>query len=233
MAASPDSRGLAAALILAAGSGERLGADVPKALVPLAGRPMYRHSLEAFRAAGRIGPVLIAVPPGRAGDFRDAGGATLVEGGSARSLSVANALAALDSAGIDCELVAVHDAARPLVDAELIDRAVNLLEASPGVDAVIAAAPVTDTVKRVAAGGLVEETLDRSTLRAVQTPQVFRRAALAEAIAAGEPENATDDASLIEAAGGSVVVIDSPSFNIKVTVREDLAFAEALIADRD
>lgn len=233
MAASPDSRGLAAALLLAAGSGERLGAGGPKALVPLAGRPMYQFSLNAFRAAGRIGPILIAVPPGRAGDFADAGDATLVEGGAARSLSVANALAALDAGDSDCDLVAVHDAARPLVDPELIDSAVELLEASPGVDAVIAAAPVTDTVKRVGAGGLVKQTLDRSKLRAVQTPQVFRRASLADAIAAGEPENATDDASLIEAAGGSVVVIDSPSFNIKVTVREDLAIAEARIADRD
>ena len=108
----------------------------------------------------------------------------------------------------------------------------GLLAGSPDVDAVIAAAPVTDTVKRVGAGGRVEQTLDRSELRAVQTPQVFRRSALVRAIAEGDAENATDDASLIEEAGGSVVVIESPSFNIKVTVPEDLAIAEALMADR-
>ena len=236
MAASPESRGLAAALIVAAGSGERLGAGGPKSLVPVAGRPMYEHSLNAFRAAARVGPIVVAVPPGREGDFRGGldpqRGESLVAGGSARSLSVANGLAALDREGVDCDIVAVHDAARPLVGPELIDRAVELLESSPGVDAVIAAAPVTDTIKSVAADGRVERTLDRSGLRAVQTPQVFRRTVLTRAIAGGDPENATDDASLIEQAGGSVVVIDSPSFNIKVTVPEDLAVAEALIADR-
>ncbi len=233
MAASPESRGLAAALILAAGSGERLGAGGPKALVNLSGRPMYEYSLNVFRAASRVGPIAIVVPPGRAGDFVAAEGEILVDGGSARSLSVANGLAALDAAGFDCGLVAVHDAARPLIEPGLVDRAIELLESSQGVDAVIAAAPVTDTVKRVGVDGIVERTLDRAELRAVQTPQVFRRAALAGAIAAGDPENATDDASLIEAAGGSVVVIDSPSFNIKVTVPEDLAIAEVLIANRD
>ncbi len=233
MAASPDSRGLAAALILAAGSGERLGAGGPKALVRLAGRPMYEYSLDAFRAAATAGPVAVVVPPGRAADFPAADGMMLVEGGAARSLSVANGLEALEAGGVDCELVAVHDAARPLVDPGLIDRAVELLRDSPGVDAVIAAAPVTDTVKRVDSGGRVERTLDRSALRAVQTPQVFRRTSLARAIADGDPEKATDDAALIEAAGGSVVVIDSASFNIKVTVPEDLAIAEALIANRD
>lgn len=236
MAASPESRGLAAALIVAAGSGERLGAGGPKALVPVAGRPMYEYSLDAFRAASTIGRIVVAVPPGRTADFQaaldPAGGESLVDGGSARSLSVANALAELDAGQVECDIVAVHDAARPVVDPELIDEAVELLAGSPEADAVIAAAPVTDTVKRVGAGGRVEQTLDRSELRAVQTPQVFRRSALVRAIAEGDAENATDDASLIEEAGGSVVVIESPSFNIKVTVPEDLAIAEALMADR-
>lgn len=237
MAASPESRGLAAALIVAAGSGERLGAGGPKALVPVAGRPMFEHSLIAFRAAASVGPVVVVVPPGHEDQFRDAldpeRAESLVAGGPARSLSVANGLAALDREGADCEIVAVHDAARPLVAPELIDRSVEMLEKSADVDAVIAAAPVTDTIKKVAAGGRVEQTVDRSALRAVQTPQVFRRSALAAALAAGDPESATDDASLVEDAGGSVVVIDAPSFNIKVTVPEDLAIAEALIGDRD
>jgi 2-C-methyl-D-erythritol 4-phosphate cytidylyltransferase len=192
---------------------------------------------------------VIAVPPGRVEQFgglvaamgaqvaSGQGGETdsaegpavlLTEGGATRSQSVAAGLELIDT-----ELVVVHDAARPLVTPELIDEAVAALSASPEVDAVIAAAAVTDTVKRVDAGGLVSETLDRSALRSVQTPQVFRRQALLDAVATGDLESATDDASLIEAAGGAVAVLDAPSFNIKVTVPEDVAFAEALLADRN
>ncbi len=194
---------------------------------------MYEYSLDAFRAASRIGRIVVAIPPGRKDDFTPDPGVMLVEGGPARSLSVANGLAAIASDSHTTDLVVVHDAARPLVTPELIDSLVALFESSPDADSVIAAAPVTDTVKRVDVIGRVEDTLDRSELRAVQTPQVFRRAALAAAIASGDPEKATDDASLIEAAGGSVVVMDSPSFNIKVTVPQDLLFAEALLADRN
>jgi 2-C-methyl-D-erythritol 4-phosphate cytidylyltransferase len=260
VAAGPASGGRAAALIVAAGSGERLGAGGPKALVPLAGRAMFEFSLEACLAAGSVGQVVIAVPPGRLADFTgllepgfglragahsDGGvgpehsarptntagqqsSVRLVEGRATRSQSVAAGLELIDS-----EVVLVHDAARPLVTPELIDRAVEALVADPGVDAVIAAAVVTDTVKRVDRAGRVLETLDRSELRSVQTPQVFRRQALVAAIAAGDLESATDDASLIEAAGGSVAVIDAPSFNIKVTVPGDMALAEALLADRN
>lgn len=252
MATSSGSAGLAAALIVAAGSGERLGTGGPKALVELAGRPMYEYSLDACHAAASVGTVVIAVPPGTAAEFSAAVGADapraqngqppalqagvtgtvaslrLVDGGSTRSHSVAAGLAL-----IDAELVVVHDAARPLVSPDLIDEAVAALEASPEIDAVIAAAPVTDTIKSVGGSGLVDSTLDRSKLRSVQTPQVFRRAALVAAIACGDLENATDDASLVESAGGSVAVLDSPSFNIKVTVPEDLAFAEAMLAERN
>lgn len=213
-----------AALIVAAGSGERLGAGGPKALVEVAGRPLYEWSLDACRASVRIGPIVIAVPPGRAGDF-PAEGARLVDGGRTRSESVA---AGLDE--IETEFVLVHDAARPLVTPELIDRAIFALEIEPDIDAVIAAAPVTDTVKEVDAEGVVSATLDRSRLRAVQTPQVFRTEALRRAIARGGLENATDDAFLIESAGGRVSVFDAPSTNIKVTVAADVAVAEFLLA---
>jgi 2-C-methyl-D-erythritol 4-phosphate cytidylyltransferase len=152
----------------------------------------------------------------------------LTEGGAARSQSVAAGLAL-----IEAEVVVVHDAARPLVTPGLIDAAVAALAAEPEVDAVIAAAAVTDTIKRVEDDGRVSETLDRSALRSVQTPQVFRREALLAAVAAGDLESATDDASLIEANGGSVAVLTAPSFNIKVTVPEDMAFAEALLSDRN
>jgi 2-C-methyl-D-erythritol 4-phosphate cytidylyltransferase len=232
VAAGAGDAGLAAALIVAAGSGERLRAGGPKALVELAGRPMYEYSLEACRQASKVGQIVIAVPPGKAAAFGTATGAgsgvRIVEGGATRSHSVAAGLALIDSA-----TVVVHDAARPLVTPGLIDEAVTALEAATGLDGVIAAAPVTDTIKRVGKDSRVSETLDRSTLRAVQTPQVFRRAALSAAIAAGDLDNATDDASLVEAAGGAIAIMDSPSFNIKVTVPEDIASAEAILADRD
>jgi 2-C-methyl-D-erythritol 4-phosphate cytidylyltransferase len=250
VAAGPAVGSPATALIVAAGSGDRLGAGGPKALVEVAGRPMYEYSLDACLAAEQVSQVVIAVPPGRGADFRAAAGTSvtrsagpgesrearpagnptvrLVEGGATRSESVAAALALVET-----DLVLVHDAARPLVTPGLIDDAVAALSGAPGLDGVIAAAPVTDTVKQVTGDGRVVRTLDRSELVAVQTPQVFRRAALAEAIASGDPRSATDDASLIEADGGAVGVLAAPSFNIKVTVLKDILLAEALLAERN
>lgn len=209
----------ATALIVAAGSGQRLGAGRPKALVELCGRPLFEWSLEACQEADSIGSVVIAAPPERLPELRREG-VEVVAGGESRSESVARALEEVTTS-----LVMVHDAARPLVTPELIDRAVAALAESPELDAVIAAAPATDTIKRVDSGGRVLETLDRSRLRMVQTPQVFRSAALREAIRSGDPAAATDDAALIESAGGSVGVIESPSGNIKVTVPADLEYA--------
>lgn len=213
-----------AALIVAAGSGRRLGADRPKALVELAGKQLFRWSLEACFAAGSVGPVLIAAPAGYSDDF-EVEGVEVVTGGKTRSESVARGLERVES-----ELVMVHDAARPLVSPGLIDGTIARLAQSPHLDAVIAATPATDTVKRMGEDGLVETTVDRSALRLAQTPQAFRTAALRRAMAAGDPASATDDASLIEAAGGSVGVIDAPSGNIKVTIPEDLAIAALLLA---
>lgn len=215
------------ALIVAAGSGQRLGAGGPKALVPLCGRPLYAWSVDAFREARSVDRVIVVVPPGRAGEFTEPDIET-VDGGEARSESVANGLRHLASRSSE-DLVVVHDAARPLVSPGLIDSAVEALQSAPGLDAMIAAAPVTDTIKRVAGDGTVVETLDRSVLVSVQTPQVFRLGALERAIAAGNLAAATDDASLIEAAGGSVGVIDAPSGNIKVTVPGDLDLAARLL----
>ena len=211
------------ALIVAAGSGQRLGTGQPKALAPLEDRPLYVWSVEAFLHSNAVDRVLVAVPPGHAGYF-SAPGIEIVEGGDSRSESVANGLASLgEDAG--SELIVVHDAARPLVTPQLIDAAVEALESAPDLDAVVAAAPVTDTIKRVGDQGRVAGTLDRSELVSVQTPQVFRIDVLRQAIAAGDLARATDDASLVEAAGGTVGVIDSPSSNIKVTVPGDLELA--------
>ena len=215
------------ALIVAAGSGQRLGAGGPKALVELSGRPLYAWSVDAFRRATRIDRIFVAVPPGQAGQFEEPGIIT-VEGGETRSHSVANGLAAITADG-DPGMVVVHDAARPLVSPALIDGAVIVLDSDPVLHALIAAAPMTDTVKRLGEDGIVVETLDRSELVSVQTPQVFRIPNLQAAIAAGDLSAATDDASLVEAVGGSVGVIESPSGNIKVTVPADLELAALLL----
>jgi 2-C-methyl-D-erythritol 4-phosphate cytidylyltransferase len=221
---------MAVALIVAAGRGERLGSGRPKALVSLAGRPMLEWSVDALRAVRSVGQIVIALPP----DELDAApaGTTAVAGGAARSHSVREALSAIG----DGDPVIVHDAARPLATPELFERALAQLEAS-GTDAVIAATLVSDTIKEVADDRrTVTRTLDRSRLWAVQTPQVFRRDTLARVFAEASDEllaTATDDAWLVERAGGSVEVVDAGPENLKVTTTTDLRLAELLLGDRD
>ena len=149
----------------------------------------------------------------------------LVRSGCAPTL--AEVLGANFDVPADAEIVVVHDAARPLAEPELFDRVVAAVRA--GADGAIAAAPVTDTVKRVA-GDRVVETLDRSVLVAVQTPQAFS-AAILRAAHGGDLE-ATDDAALVEGAGGTVVVVTAPGWNLKITEPDDLAVAEALLKAR-
>lgn len=223
---------MAVALLVAAGRGERLGAGGPKAFVMLAGRPMYEWSLDALRAVEAIERVVVALPDGVAAPA----GVLGVAGGSERSHSVRAALAAAGD-GPDDEPVLVHDAARPLLTPEIVRRALAAL-ADSGADAVVAAAPVTDTIKRVEPGAAdplrVVETVDRRALWAVQTPQVFRRAALARALA--QPDDvlaaATDDAGIVEQTGGRVHVIESPRENLKVTTPVDLRLAALLLEER-
>lgn len=212
---------MAVALLVAAGSGERLGAGGPKAFVALAGRPMLEWSLDALRAAG-IEEIVVAVPEGA-----DApAGCVAVAGGATRSASVRAALAAAPPGD-----VVVHDAARPLVTPDHFRAALAALAEA---DCAIAAAPVTDTIKEAEPGGRVTATLDRSRLWAVQTPQAFRRAALERALDADDAvlAQATDDAWLVERAGGSVRVVESTPANFKVTTAHDLRVAELLVADR-
>ena len=202
-------------LIPAGGSGERLGADRPKAFVVCAGRPLVEWSLEVLSAV--CDRVIVAGPAGHLLP-------EWVEGGASRSASVRNALAAAPEA----RTVVVHDAARPLLTRDLVEAC---LAALMGVDGAIAAAPVTDTIKEAFPDGTVERTLDRSRLWAVQTPQVFRADALRRALDVDEGvlEAATDDATLVEAAGGSVRVVEAPRENFKITSAADLARAEALL----
>jgi 2-C-methyl-D-erythritol 4-phosphate cytidylyltransferase len=226
---------LAIALIVAAGRGERLGMGGPKALVELAGRPLLEWSVRALRAVAEVERIVVALPAGVALPPGVAAlpGTSGVPGGAVRSESVRLALAAA-GAGEASEAVLVHDAARPLLTPELVTRALAALVDSEH-DAVIAAAPLTDTVKRVDAAGRVLETLERSRLWAVQTPQVFRRGALQRALEVPDEvlAQATDDAWLVERAGGSVAVVEAPRENLKITTALDLAIAELLLARRD
>jgi len=220
---------MAVALIVAAGRGERLGASGPKAFVVLAGRPLLAWSLEALKAVPAIERIVIAMPPGHPLP-PEAGapeGTVLVPGGATRSHSVRTALAAAGPG----HPVIVHDAARPLAPPELFERALAALEHA---DAAVAAAPVTDTIKEADAHGTVRHTLDRKSLWAIQTPQAFRREALVAALA--QPDDilaaATDDAWLVERAGGTVRVVESAPENLKVTTPLDLRVAELLLAER-
>ena len=226
------------ALIVAAGSGQRLGADRPKALIELAGRPMLQWSLDALAALDQVGRIVIALPPSTAlaevlpGGVEPPGVELLgVEGGATRSDSVRRALA-LAGEG---DPVLVHDAARPLLTPALARQVIATLADDPAADAAIAAAPVADTIKRVGEeGAAVIETLPRSGLWAVQTPQVFRRAALQRAldVPATVLAEATDDAWLIERSGGRVLVANVAEANIKVTTPLDLEIVAGLLAAR-
>jgi 2-C-methyl-D-erythritol 4-phosphate cytidylyltransferase len=190
----------------------------------LAGRPMIEWSLAALRAVEEVERIVVALPPG----VDAPAGTTGVPGGAQRSHSVRAALAA---AG-DADAVLVHDAARPLVTPEIARACLAALDAS-GCDGAIAAAPVTDTIKE-ADGEAVVRTLDRARLWAVQTPQAFRRTALQRALAQDDRvlAGATDDASLVEAAGGTVRLVAAPRDNLKVTTPVDLQVAELLLRER-
>jgi 2-C-methyl-D-erythritol 4-phosphate cytidylyltransferase len=237
---------MALALIVAAGSGERLGADRPKALVELAGRSLLQWSVDLMLAVDGVDRIVVALPPGIAVPAGTIG----VQGGAVRSESVARALHAAGP-GDPEDLVVVHDAARPLASVELVRRSLAAFagEGGANLDAAIAATPVADTIKRVreaqgarqgdgaadpASGvaGVVVETLDRSALWAVQTPQVFRRGALERALDVSEEilAQATDDAWLVERLGGRVAVVPAGDENLKITTPLDLSLAELLIA---
>jgi 2-C-methyl-D-erythritol 4-phosphate cytidylyltransferase len=220
------------ALIVAAGSGERLGTDGPKALVELAGRTLLQRSVDVLRAVPAIERIVVALPASAEAPVGTHG----VRGGAVRSESVRLALAAAATgtgAGAG-DMVLVHDAARPLVTVALAQATIRALEADESIDGAIAAVAMTDTVKRVGEDGVVRETLDRRELWAVQTPQVFRRAALERALDVPDEvlAQATDDAWLIERTGGRVGVVESSRENLKITTPHDLVMAEMLLASR-
>ena len=222
----------AACVLLAAGRSARMGGG-DKLLAPLAGRPVLAHSLAAAAACAEISHIVIVTNPANravAARIADAHGGgkvrALVAGGAERQHSVAAGLAALPCV----ELVAVHDGARPLVDAEDFSAG---LRAAHEVGAAVAGAPLVDTVKRVDAQERVVETPPRAQLRAVATPQVFRRELLLRAhrAAAADGASATDDAALVERLGEPVVVYPSRRRNLKITTADDLLIAERLLGE--
>lgn len=225
-----------AALVLGAGRGERLGLDVPKAFVPLAGRPLLAHALEALCACAAIERVVPVVPEALLADWPRALGrcddrgklAPAVAGGAQRQDSLRAGLASLPPG---FELVAVHDAARPLVRTEAVSR---LVAAARVHGAALLAAPAADTVKRVR-GGVVVETPPRGECFAAQTPQAFRIEWLREGLekAAAEGRLATDCSQLVEALGMAVHVVEGDPDNRKITDRVDLALAERWLAERE
>lgn len=224
-----------AALVPAAGRGERLGPGTPKALRLLAGVPMLVHAVRVLARARLVDLVVVAAPPEDVAgvkrilaDHDVPAEVLVVAGGTTRQESVLRALEALPA---DVEVVLVHDAARPLVPVEVVDAVAAAVR--DGAEAVVPALPVADTIKRVDAQGLVHETLERSALRAVQTPQGFRRAVLEAAHAASDPTlDATDDAGLVERSGHPVHVVPGAEEAFKVTRPLDLVLAEAVLARR-
>jgi 2-C-methyl-D-erythritol 4-phosphate cytidylyltransferase len=215
------------ALIAAAGSGERLGIDRPKAFAALGGRPLLAESLDRLDRCALVDAIVVAAPPGweepsilLAEELVASKVVACVTGGATRAESVAAALAEVPEEAL---VVLVHDAARPLVDVALVERLLAPL--GEGYDGAVPVVPVSDTLKRVR-GGLVEETVDREGVVVAQTPQAFLAATLRRAFA-GEIADATDCASLVERAGGRIAAVDGDPRLLKVTTPADLALVES------
>lgn len=217
-----------AALVPAAGRGERLGSGTPKALRLLGGVPLLVHAVAALAGARLVDVVVVAAPADEVDAVRGLLGRSVrvVAGGSTRADSVRVALAILEPA---IEAVVVHDAARPLAPSGLVDEVAAAVLA--GAPAVVPAVPVIDTIKRVDARGQVVETVPREELRAVQTPQGFRRSVLDRAHRV-RMAGVTDDAGLVEALGVPVLVVPGAEEAFKVTRPADLLLAEAVLARR-
>jgi 2-C-methyl-D-erythritol 4-phosphate cytidylyltransferase/2-C-methyl-D-erythritol 2,4-cyclodiphosphate synthase len=218
------------AVIAAGGRSARFGGSVPKQLLSLGGRPILQRSVDAFLSSERITDIVVAVTPELAAKppFYLASrlkGIEIVEGGDRRQDSVTRAFGRVSDAA---DVVVIHDAARPLVSADLIARVVDSALQN---GAAIAALPATDTVKRGSTDGVVVGTLPRHDIYLAQTPQAFRVGVLREALAIGNAAvEATDEATLAERAGHPVRLVTGDPRNLKITTVEDLAMAERLLS---
>jgi len=220
-------RGDVAVLVPAAGAGLRLGPGTPKALRLLAGEPLLVHAVRRVAAAASVRLIVVAAPAAEidavAAMLAPVAPVTVVAGGAERQESVARALAAVPD---DVAIVLVHDAARALTPPELIESVAAAVRA--GHPAVIPVLPVVDTIKRVRSDGRVLGTVDRAALRSVQTPQGFRHTVLAAAHGAAT-DPLTDDAGLVENAGGTVTCVPGSELAMKITRPLDLVLAETLL----
>jgi 2-C-methyl-D-erythritol 4-phosphate cytidylyltransferase/2-C-methyl-D-erythritol 2,4-cyclodiphosphate synthase len=213
------------AIIAAGGRGARFGGDRPKQLQALGGRPILQRSVDAFRLHPRVTDVIVALPAQLAASPPDYlhEGVTVVAGGERRQDSVSNAFARVGRA----DIVLVHDAARPLVSADVITRAI---EGAAEHGAAIAAVAATDTIKRGDPWGVIVGTLPREEIYLAQTPQAFRTAVLRDALALAEAgTDATDEAMLAERAGHAVRLVEGDPRNLKITTAGDLERAEQLL----
>ncbi|MGI5246581.1 2-C-methyl-D-erythritol 4-phosphate cytidylyltransferase [Dactylosporangium sp. CA-139066] len=227
MTAHATVRGDVAVLVPAAGMGIRLGPGGPKALRLLGGEPLLVHAVRRLALAPSVGCIVVAAPADAVDDvaalLEPVAPVTVVAGGATRQASVAAALAVVPPS---FEIVLVHDAARALTPPELVESVAEAVRGGHG--AVIPVLPVVDTIKRVADSGIVVETVERSPLRAVQTPQGFRRDVLVKAHEAAVDEH-TDDAGMAERIGIEVYTVPGADAAMKITRPFDLAVAELLL----
>lgn len=228
--AGASSAGNTWALLVAAGAGERLGLDRPKAFAELRGRPLLAESLERLDACPWVDAVVVAAPPGweepvilLAEELAASKVVSCVTGGATRAESVRAALADVDEEAL---VVLVHDGARPLLEDAVVERVLGPL--AEGFDGVVPALPISDTVKLVERG-VVAETLAGDDLVRAQTPQAFLAPALRHAFEA-DLAGATDCASLVERAGGRVAAVEGDPRLMKVTTPDDLALVDLLLA---
>jgi 2-C-methyl-D-erythritol 4-phosphate cytidylyltransferase len=221
------------AVIVAAGRGDRLGGDRPKAFANLGGRVLLAESLERLEASDWVDSIVVVAPEEweepsilLAEELGAGKVSSCVPGGTTRADSVRAGVAEVPEEAL---VVLVHDAARPFLPDEVIGRVLAPL--GEGWDGAVPALPVADTLKRGASDGTVVETVDRSGLYAVQTPQAFLASALRESLA-GDLGDASDCASLVEAHGGRVRLVEGDPRLLKITTESDLAFVETLLASR-
>lgn len=216
------------AIIVAAGSGTRFGADVPKQFLEIGGKPLLIHTLERFEECAAIDEIVLVLSESEIENFQKILEkfnlqklGKIVSGGKTRAESVRNALNSLDEN--ETEFVAVHDGARPLVSHEEI---AQTIEKAREIGAVCLVGKVTDTIKRIV-GDKIVETIDRENLRRAQTPQSFRFDILQKAFSDENFDaSATDECFLVEKAGFEIAFVEGSAKNIKITTREDFAFAE-------
>lgn len=223
---------LATAIIVAAGSGRRMGRELNKVFIPLAGRPTLEYSIRTLAACTGIEDLVVVAAPGEEAEIEQMLRESVVEkpwkvvtGGSERQYSVANALRAISS---DSDVIVIHDGARPLATPESVEEAIA---SARKFGAAVVAVPVKDTIKTVDDAGFVTGTLDRRTVWSIQTPQAFRTSVLRQAYEKAERNGvlATDDAALVEQIGVKVKIVSGSYRNLKVTTPEDLIMVEALL----